>query len=224
MVTPMKEDNKNVSLDIALVLAIHVKNCLHMNSGSSSYLLVFGRTTNLLNVLQDSPRALHGTTISQTVVGNISELHWSRQAFLKLKVCVHYFNSCATSPTYIYQLNEKDELKSLTISPFTLNIVISKKDTCQQSISFLKATLFKKFKTRKSSKASFQIAWHNRMPKRILLPQEQSYYPLDWKTKSSKQVYFINIRSFSIIFCQNRFYSLNQNLLLGVTIKIIYFQ
>ena len=75
MVTPMKEDNKNVSLDIALVLAIHVKNCLHMNSGSSSYLLVFGRTTNLLNVLQDSPRPLHGKTISQTFVGNISALH-----------------------------------------------------------------------------------------------------------------------------------------------------
>ena len=46
-----------------------------MNSGSSSYLLVFGRTTNLLNVLQDSPRALHGTTISQTFVGNINALH-----------------------------------------------------------------------------------------------------------------------------------------------------
>ena len=37
MVTRMIEDNKNFSTDIALVWAIHVKKCLHMNSDSSSY-------------------------------------------------------------------------------------------------------------------------------------------------------------------------------------------
>ena len=77
------EDNKTISLEIALVWAIHAKNCLHMNSGHSSYQLVFGRNPNLPNVLYDKPPALHGTTISKTFAQHINALHQSRQAFIK---------------------------------------------------------------------------------------------------------------------------------------------
>ena len=59
--------------------------------------------------------------------------------------------------------------------------------------------------------ASFQIVWCIGMPKRIL-SQMQTYWSLYWKMKSSKQVYFINIRLFSRIFCKNRFYSFIRNL------------
>ena len=44
------------------------------------------------------------------------------------------------------------------------------------------------------------------MPKRILLLQLQNYYPLYWKMKSSKQIYFINIRLFSKICFKRRFH------------------
>ena len=59
------------------------KNCLHTNSGFSSYQLVFGRNPNLLNVLQDNLPALDGTTISKTFAEHISTLHQNRQAFIK---------------------------------------------------------------------------------------------------------------------------------------------
>ena len=81
--TRIVEDNKNIPLEIALVWAIHAKNCLHMNSGYSSYQLVFGRNPNLPNVLYDKPPALHGTTISKTFAQHINALHQSRQAFIK---------------------------------------------------------------------------------------------------------------------------------------------
>ena len=62
------------------------------------------------------------------------------------------------------------------------------------------------------------------IPKQILLPQLQNYYPLYRKIKSSKQIHFVNIRLISRIFCKNRFYSFIRNLLLGFTMEILYFQ
>ena len=53
-------------------------------------------------------------------------------------------------------------------------------------------------------------------------PQLQNHYPLYWKMKSSKQVYFINMRLLTKIFCKNSFYSFIRNLLLGVMIKILF--
>ena len=84
--------------------------------------------------------------------------------------------------------------------------------------------VFMKFKMGISWKASFQTAWYNELPIRIRLPQVQSYHPLCWKTKFSKQVYLINIKVFSRTFCKNSLYSYNQNLLHGATVKILYFQ
>ena len=81
--TRVMEDNKNTSLEIALIWAIHAKNCLHMNSRYSSYQLVFRCNPNLPNVLYDKPPALHGTTISKTFAQHINTLHQSRQAFIK---------------------------------------------------------------------------------------------------------------------------------------------
>ena len=50
------------------------------------------------------------------------------------------------------------------------------------------------------------------------LAQLQNCCPGYWKMKSLKQVYFINMRSFSRIF-----YSINRNLLQSSAIKILYF-
>ena len=84
--------------------------------------------------------------------------------------------------------------------------------------------VFMKFKMGISWKASFQTEWYNELPKRIRLPQVQSYHPLCWKIKFSKQVYLINIKLFSKTFCKNSYYSFNQNLLHGDTVKVFYFQ
>ena len=56
------------------------------------------------------------------------------------------------------------------------------------------------------------------------LAQLQNYikYIEKWNSQS-KQVYFINIRSFSWIFFWKRFYSIIRNLLQGAAIKILYF-
>ena len=87
---------------------------------------------------------------------------------------------------------------------------------------FHKSCCVMKFRTRKFRQASFQIVWYIVMPKWILLPQLQNYYPLHWKLKCSEQVYFINIRLFIRIFCENRFYSFIQNLLQGVMINTVF--
>ena len=71
--------------------------------------------------------------------------------------------------------------------------------------------------------ASFQMVWRIVMPKLILLPLLQNHYSLYWKMKSPKQVYFVNIRLFSRIFCKNRFYSFIRNLLQGVISKYCIF-
>ena len=69
--------------------------------------------------------------------------------------------------------------------------------------------------------ASFQIVWRIATRKQIPLLQLQNYYSFYWKMKSSKEVYFINIRLlFSRIFCKNRFYSFIRNLLKGVIMEI----
>ena len=82
-VSKLLQDNKSLSLEVALVWAIHAKNCLHMNSGYSLYQLVFGRNPNLPNVLVDKPPALQGSTISKVFAEHINTLHSSRQAFIK---------------------------------------------------------------------------------------------------------------------------------------------
>ena len=71
--------------------------------------------------------------------------------------------------------------------------------------------------------ASFQMVWCIVMPKLILLPLLKNHYSLYWKIKSPKQVYFVNIRLFSRIFCKNRFYSFIRNLLQGVISKYCIF-
>ena len=113
---------------------------------------------------------------------------------------------------------KKISLQSLIFS-FILSIAIFEKSTYQQSASFPQATLFMKFTTGKSKQASFQIVLRIGMYKRITFLQLQNYYPLSWKMKSSKEVYFINnITLFS------RVYWFIGNLLEGIMIKILYFQ
>ena len=108
--------------------------------------------------------------------------------------------------------------QSLSISSLALPIAIFKKGTCQP-ICILSTckNVFMKFtmrKSRKARQASFQIVWHNGMPKQNLLPQlPLIHYQLlsvianihYWKMKSSKQVHFINIRLFDRIFYKTDF-------------------
>ena len=52
-------------------------------NGFSCYQLVFGQSSNILNVMTDKPPALHGTTISQVVSKHLNAVHTARQAFVK---------------------------------------------------------------------------------------------------------------------------------------------
>ena len=69
--------------DIALVWAIHAKNCLQMNSGYSSYQLLFGQNPNLPSVIVDKPPALEGSTISEKFYQHLNGLHSARHAFIQ---------------------------------------------------------------------------------------------------------------------------------------------
>ena len=82
-VMKMLEENPKLNIETALIWAVNAKNCLHMNSGYSSYQLVFGQNPNLPNVLIDNPPALEGTTISKTFAKHLNALHSSRRAFIK---------------------------------------------------------------------------------------------------------------------------------------------
>ena len=54
------EDNPTLKLHTVLVWAVHAKNCFHMNSGYSSYQLVFRQNHNLPSILIDRPPTLQG--------------------------------------------------------------------------------------------------------------------------------------------------------------------
>ena len=126
--------------------------------------------------------------------------------------------------------------QSLSISSLALPIAIFKKGTCQP-ICILSTckNVFMKFtmrKSRKARQASFQIVWHNGMPKQNLLPQLLLiHYQLlsvianihYWKMKSSKQVHFINIRLFNKYFIKQILFIYLKSFL-GVMIKILCFQ
>ncbi|XP_066915082.1 uncharacterized protein [Clytia hemisphaerica] len=77
------EENPKMKPDVALVWAIHAKNCLQMNSGYSSYQLLFGQNPNLPSVIVDMPPALEGTTTSERFYQHLNSLHSGRRAFIK---------------------------------------------------------------------------------------------------------------------------------------------
>ena len=76
-------DNPKLSRELAVVWANNAKNCLQMNSGYSSYQLVYGQNPNLPNVLNDDPPALFGTTVSDIFAKHLNALHSARQSFIK---------------------------------------------------------------------------------------------------------------------------------------------
>ena len=77
------EENPKMKVETALVWAIHAKNCLQMNSGYSSYQLLFGQNPNLPSVIIDKPPALEGTTISKQFYKHLNGLHSGRRAFIQ---------------------------------------------------------------------------------------------------------------------------------------------
>ena len=83
MVEKLLADTPAMPIEVALVWAVHAKNCLSMNYGYSSYQLVFGQNPNLPNVLTDNPPALEGTSISETFAKHLNALHAARRAFIE---------------------------------------------------------------------------------------------------------------------------------------------
>lgn len=77
------EDHPYMSLKTALAWAINTKNSLHMNSGFSSYQIVFGQQPTLRSTMIDKPPALSGTTTSRNVAKHINAMHLTRQAFIE---------------------------------------------------------------------------------------------------------------------------------------------
>lgn len=77
------EDHPHMSLKTALAWAINAKNSLHMNSGFSSYQIVFGQQPTLPSTMIDKPPALSGTTTSRNVAKHINAMHLTRQAFIE---------------------------------------------------------------------------------------------------------------------------------------------
>ena len=79
-------------------------------------------------------------TIFFLLIHHFFDFHGLQEFFnCSFKGCVHYLNRCTT---YILcQVNEKKMSLQSLMSSFTINIVIFKKGACQQSVSFLQATL-----------------------------------------------------------------------------------
>lgn len=82
-VAKLLEDDPDIDLDIALIWANHAKNCLQMVSGFSPYQLVFGRNPTIPNVLENSPPALEGTTISKEFSNHVNTLHSARRTYVE---------------------------------------------------------------------------------------------------------------------------------------------
>ena len=142
------------------------------------------------------------------------------------KCCVRYLNRYTISPTYLlYQLNEKNELTITYHTFFYLKYYhFWKRGLPAIHVLSTSHFVFMKFTTGKLRQASFQPAFTLcdilECPNQSRF-QLQNYYQLYWKMKSSQQVYFINVRLFSRIFCKPKYF---QNLLQGGTFKILYFQ
>ena len=83
MLSKLRADNPDVSLDVLLCWACNARNSLQMWQGYSSYQLVFGKNPNLPNIMVDAVPALEGTTSSETLAKHLNALHSSRQAFIK---------------------------------------------------------------------------------------------------------------------------------------------
>ena len=66
--------------------AVHAKNCLQMNSGYSSYQLMFRQNRNLPSVLVDKPPALDGSTISERFYQHLNALHSASRAFIQAEL------------------------------------------------------------------------------------------------------------------------------------------
>ena len=124
-------------------------------------------------------------------------------------VSANYLNRCAASSMYVlYQPNEQKWADNQL-----LHLFIFKKGVCQKSASFLQAKLCLWNLQRENwgKPAFIQLSncmtyWNSKTN-----PTSQNYYPFYWKMKSSKQVYFINIRLLSRVLCRNRFYSFIKN-------------
>ena len=67
--------------EVALAWAVNAKNSLPMNSGFSSFQLVFGKNPSLPSILSDKLPALEGVTTSKAVAEHINALHAGRKAF-----------------------------------------------------------------------------------------------------------------------------------------------
>ena len=74
-----------MKLEVTLVWVVHVKNCLQMNSGHSSYRLILGRNPNLRSVLVDKSSALEGSANSERFFQHLNALHYPYQAFIQVE-------------------------------------------------------------------------------------------------------------------------------------------
>ena len=68
-------DEYKLDWETSLGWAINTKNSLQSVHRFSSFQLIFGRSPNLPNILEDKPPALEGTTSSEIVVKEITALH-----------------------------------------------------------------------------------------------------------------------------------------------------
>ena len=106
--TRIVEDNKNISLEIVLVWALHAKNCLHMNSEYSSYQFVFGRNPNL---------PMYYMT---------NHLHYTEQQLAKhlLNILTHYIKV----DKHLLNQNHQEESVELYTIKFMLKIKFMKQE------------------------------------------------------------------------------------------------
>ena len=79
----MIEDDRGLSIEVALAWAVNAKNAISNYSGFSPYQLVLGQNPNLPSVLTDDLPALEGKSDQDFVAVHLNDLHAARKAYVK---------------------------------------------------------------------------------------------------------------------------------------------
>ena len=82
-VEKMTEDDRDLSIEVALAWAVNAKNAISNYSGFSPYQLVLGQNPNLPSVLTDDLPALEGKSDQDFVAVHLNALHAARKAYVK---------------------------------------------------------------------------------------------------------------------------------------------
>ncbi|KAK6191222.1 hypothetical protein SNE40_002958 [Patella caerulea] len=85
MLLKLEAENNGVDKQTLLSWANMARNSLQMYNGFSSYQLVFGRSPNLPNIMNDTPPSIQGTTTSETFASHLNTLHASRKSYIQLE-------------------------------------------------------------------------------------------------------------------------------------------